>query len=88
VSVCAGTQTATELFYVSADGKLMAVPVSHGATFQAGVPESLFKIPPDSGFDVAPDGQRFLIAAPVQGQGQASPPISVVLNWTAEFPPQ
>jgi len=77
-----------ELFYVSDDEKLMSVPITNGATFQAGVPKALFAMPPDSEFDVAPDGQRFLINAPVQGQGQASPPISVVLNWTAEFTPK
>lgn len=74
-----------EVFYVSADWKLMSVPVTSGVTFQAGVPKTLFALPPDSEFDIAPDGQRFLTPAPVQGQGPALSPISVVLNWTAEF---
>jgi hypothetical protein len=74
-----------EVFYVSADWKLMSVPVTGGVPFQAGVPKALFALPPDSVFDIAPDGQRFLTPAPVQGQGPAVSPISVVLNWTAEF---
>jgi eukaryotic-like serine/threonine-protein kinase len=74
-----------ELFYVSADWKLMSVSVTNGPNFQAGLPKSVFALPPDSEFDVAPDGQRFLISAPVQDQGQASPPINVVLNWTADL---
>ena len=31
-----------ELFYVSADQKLMAVPITLGATVEAGVPQELF----------------------------------------------
>lgn len=30
-------------------------------------------------YDVSPDGQRFLVAAPASGA--ATPPITVVLNW-------
>ena len=34
-----------ELFYVAADGKLMSVPVSTGASFEAGEPKALFLTP-------------------------------------------
>jgi len=76
-----------ELFFVSADWKLMSVPIIVGSNFQAGAARVLFSLPPTE-FDIAPDGQRFLINAPVQDQGQAHSPIYVVLNWTAELTPQ
>jgi serine/threonine protein kinase len=79
-----------ELFYVAADGMLMAAEVSQSAsTFQAGVPKPLFA-PPISkaginsarnSFLVTADGQRFLVNNPVEDA--ASFPITVVLNWTS-----
>jgi hypothetical protein len=77
-----------ELFYVSADQKLMAVPVKTGAVFEIGSPQPLFEIqpvyPPLTGrfaYQPTADGQRFLVTAPVSGA--ATPPITVVLNWQA-----
>jgi Tol biopolymer transport system component len=78
-----------ELFYLSADGKLMAVEVDGGAdTFEAGVPMPLFEprvvsISGDSPYDVAADGRRFLIKVPVEENAPA--PVTVVLNWTADL---
>jgi dipeptidyl aminopeptidase/acylaminoacyl peptidase len=75
-----------ELYYVSADGKLMTVDVATAAGFQAGVPKSLFQVPgPREGalgqsWDLAPDGKRFLFPVPVSGQDT---PFTVVLNWQA-----
>jgi hypothetical protein len=40
------------------DGKLMAVPVKAGSSFEAGIPVTLF----DTTFDVTPDDQPFLIS--------------------------
>ena len=77
-----------EFLFVSADWKLMSVPITVGSNFQAGGARPLFSLPPNSEFDIAPDGQRFLTNAPVQDQGQAHAPIYVVLNWTAELTPQ
>ena len=80
-----------EMFFVAADGKMMAVPVKATAgtkpAFEAGVPVALFDapIPPEStvsGYDVTADGKRFIIAA-TSGAGTASPPLTVVTNWTA-----
>ena len=53
-----------ELFYIAPDGKLMAVPVKTGATFEFGSPLALFQTPDpqtpsSSGYAVSPDGQRF-----------------------------
>jgi hypothetical protein len=77
------------LFYVAGDGQMMAVAVkTSGATFEQDAPKALFKtrIQTDAPmilgihYDVQADGQRFLINTPV---GEA-PPVSVILNWTAE----
>jgi len=74
-----------ELFYVALDRKLMAVPVKTGPTFEAETPRALFETnlvasPPRQVYSVAPDGQRFLLAAPVE---TASLPLTLVQNWTA-----
>ena len=77
-----------ELFYLTPDNQLMAVPVNtDGASFQAGIPKPLFQptlIPFSNWRNIyfpSPDGQRFLILMP---QGQAKPePITVVVNWPA-----
>jgi eukaryotic-like serine/threonine-protein kinase len=73
-----------ELYFIGADGKLMAVDVKSGPSggFEAGTPKVLFDphIGGDetSGFDVSKDG-RFLIAV----VEQSGAPITVVVNWTA-----
>ena len=77
-----------ELFFLSMDGKLMAVDVNTNAgTFQAGIPKELFQsqaIPPwywKNIYVPSADGQRFLMIAPAI---EAKPaPITVVVNWTA-----
>jgi serine/threonine protein kinase/Tol biopolymer transport system component len=76
-----------ELYYVAADGKLMAVDVATAAGFQAGAPKALFPVPATregalgQSWDVAPDGKRFLFPVPVSGQDNT--PFTVVLNWQA-----
>jgi hypothetical protein len=74
------------LFYVSADQKLMAVPIKLGATVEAGAPQPLFPVFPVSeaaGAFYAPmrDGQRFLVNVPAGGETAAAPLITVVTNW-------
>src|SRR6185436_15571574 len=54
-----------ELFYVSADGKLMSVAVKSGDAFEAGVPVPLFNIDMVSDYDVTADGQRFIVSTGV-----------------------
>jgi Tol biopolymer transport system component len=69
-----------ELFYMSADGVLMAVGVTAaGRDARFGPPTPLASIPRN--FDVAPDGQRFLALAPVD-EREASP-VTVIANWPA-----
>jgi len=55
---------------------------ANGSVFEFGTPQRLFPGPMDfGGWDVTPDGQRFLSSAP-QVQ-QPSRPITIVLNWPA-----
>ena len=78
-----------ELFYVSPDGKLMAVRVTQGPTFTADIPHALFQEPapylsnnlPLFHWDAAPDGQRFLF----ETRKPLSEPLTVVLNWQQEL---
>jgi eukaryotic-like serine/threonine-protein kinase len=84
-------QDGKELFYLSADGKMMAVAVKTGASFEAGSPAALFQThrrqPVSSqdhfSYDVSGDGQRFLIATKVDEANAA--PLSVLLNWASEM---
>ncbi len=75
-----------ELFYLALDGKLMAVDVTTNATtFKAGIPKPLFQTQLATTYQgrnmyvVSPDGQRFLVLAPVNEA--ESQPITVVANW-------
>ena len=79
-----------ELFYLSPDEKVMAVPVTTGEKFESGNPVALFQATPRQPitnaelfvYDVSRDGQRFLINTPVK-QTEATP-MSVILNWPAK----
>ena len=78
-----------ELFFLSRDSKMMAVPVSTGTSFESGSPLALFQThrrqPISSqdilSYDVSADGQKFLIATRVDESAVA--PLSVLLNWTS-----
>jgi len=77
-----------EIFYRAADQKLMGVEVATGQGFQAGTPKPLFPATVQAGaarnkYLPAPDGQRFLLVAPLGRE--AMTPTSVVLNWSAEL---
>ncbi|HZM89403.1 MAG TPA: hypothetical protein VFF31_22970, partial [Blastocatellia bacterium] len=79
-----------ELFYISADKKLMAVAVkADGATFEPDVPKTLFelRVPgnlagPRNWYAVSKDG-RFLVNTNLEEA--TAPPTTVVLNWTADL---
>ena len=71
----------------------MAVEVQTGPTFRAGTPKVLFEgiyghppptLQPGFGYDVAPDGKRFLMVKPVE-QKSSSPQLQVVENWLEEL---
>ena len=77
-----------ELFYVEGNS-LMAVPVtSSGTGFSIGRPQLLFTLESGfaNGYDVYPDGQRFIIPEPVEGS--KPPSLRVVQNWSAAFSPK
>jgi len=78
-----------ELFYRSSD-KMMAVETTTQPTFSAGRPRLLFEGEyalgggGGAGYDVTPDGQRFLMLKAGE-QEQAPTQIHVVLNWFEEL---
>ncbi len=79
-----------ELFYLSQDSSIVAVPVENQETpsasastgdvlFRAPVPEPTGVV--GQAYDVAPDGKRFLLKRQV-----SSSSIEVVVNWAARLP--
>ncbi len=76
-----------ELFYVSPDAKIMAVPLKAGGGVDPGVPVALFQTNPKETlatseqyiYDVDSNGQSFLVNTKVQSA--YTQPITVVLNW-------
>src|SRR5262249_11753201 len=52
-----------EIYYLSLDFKIMAAAVETAPAFHVGTPAPLFAIRPGTGsaYDVAPDGNRFLV---------------------------
>jgi Tol biopolymer transport system component len=93
VSVGGGSQPAwrrdgKELFYRTADGKMMSAAVKTAGGFAAEAPRTLFQSSADplypnlgTSYSVTADGQRFLINAAVDES--RNPPITVVTNWMA-----
>ncbi len=81
-----------EIFYLSLDGKMMAVDIDLGSEMKRGKSKALFNtgLIVESGggndqYAVTPDGQRFLLLKPVTESAQI--PITVVLNWTSLLEP-
>ena len=83
-----------ELFYISSDRTMVSVPVRTDPALEIGAPTPLFSIRKGgtesgaldrgitSGFDVTPDGKRFLVVVPeVLGDEL---PLTIVANWTSE----
>ncbi|MBI4478398.1 MAG: PD40 domain-containing protein [Acidobacteria bacterium] len=74
-----------ELFYLAADGTMMAVEIRSGTTIEPSIPKSLFQtgVTFNSGLDqyaVTGDGQRFLVIVPSE---ETPSPINLILNWPA-----
>ncbi|HYN03509.1 MAG TPA: protein kinase, partial [Vicinamibacteria bacterium] len=74
-----------EIFYLSANRELVAVPVRTAPSLELGTPVTLFTLigPAWNAFDVSPDGKRFLAVVPEVVANEQ--PLTVVLNWTAEI---
>ena len=91
ISANGGTQArwrsdGKEIFYISPDGRLMAVQVkANTASLEVGRVQPLFaNLPSRAGpnlYDVAPGGQRFLVD--VQPERSVAEPLTLVQNWTA-----
>jgi Tol biopolymer transport system component len=89
-----------EIFYLAADGKLMAVEVKTTPRFESGAPQVLFdahatfaanlaSMAANFKYDVASDGKRFLVEGvyiPAQ-QHATAPPITVLMNWETAVKP-
>ena len=80
-----------ELFYLSADRRLISVPIRTTPSLQLGSPTELFALKEawqtafgsqDGCFDVSPDGQRFLAVVPEVLADKL--PLTVVVKWSAE----
>src|SRR5262245_51116096 len=80
-----------ELFFISADRKLMAVDVQTDAKFQASEPKPLFDLKVSglvdvrSHYAVTKDGKRFLLNWTGEGNDL---PLTVMLNWTSALKKQ
>jgi Tol biopolymer transport system component len=76
----------SEIFYVSADDKLMAVPVRSASRLSIGAPRALFslRLTPSATdnplYAVSADGQRILVNTPGTPEGAG---VVVHVNWTA-----
>jgi hypothetical protein len=68
---------------------MFAVPVKTGRQFEHGTPRRLFSEPGlmqnayHRGYDVHPDGKRFLMVASFGGMSTRQ--LSVIFNWRAEL---
>jgi len=88
-----------EIYYLSADSKMMAVEVSSTPEFvKIGARKALFPVPIGRGltvnsdrYDVTADGRKFLVNADIPKAPSAGPPpsepITVILNWQALLKP-
>jgi serine/threonine-protein kinase len=80
-----------EIFYISADNKMMAVPVKTAPGFSAGKPETLFDLSPyftggvGVNFDVTRDGKRFAMIKNPANASSKTLPITVVINWVEDL---
>ena len=74
-----------ELFYLGAEGQLMAAEVRLSPSFDSRVPTALFKVSllesPDRQYDVSPDGTRILVNR--VSKATEATPMTVVLDWAA-----
>jgi eukaryotic-like serine/threonine-protein kinase len=73
-----------ELFYAStsSDPQLTVVEVKTQPSFSASAPQSLFRFPSGSTYDIAPDGKRFLVNA--LPEVTRPPSLTVVFDWLPE----
>jgi eukaryotic-like serine/threonine-protein kinase len=73
-----------ELFFRNGD-TVMAANIQGNNRLRASVPMALFNGRFGNGYDVAPDGQRFLMIKPDDSSKPATDEVHVVLNWQEEL---
>ncbi len=78
----------TELFYLTASGRMMSVPIrAADAALEFDPPETLFQTRPIpqqwNWFDVSSDGQHFLLNLPQEFSNSSR--INVISNWTEKL---
>lgn len=79
-----------ELFYLSPANELMVATVGAGPVFSASAPSPLFKMPPIAfgrgwGYDVVPDGARFIVRKLTKPGSPDAGELRVVVNWIDEL---
>jgi hypothetical protein len=88
ISTIGGTQPrwradGKELFYLSADRRLMSVEIKEGERFEEGETKPLFatqsRYTGNVAYDISADGKSFLINTMISNE--ESLPLAVVLNW-------
>jgi eukaryotic-like serine/threonine-protein kinase len=82
-----------ELFYLAGNTVMAAEVNGEGPAFQVGAVRRLFEVPRRTAshlgfgtgtvYDVAADGQRFLVNVIAEEQVALPPPVTVITNWTA-----
>jgi hypothetical protein len=80
------------LFYLAADGSVIAVGVHAGPSLEIGSPMPLFKVRMgptrnfgyDVNYSVTRDGQRFVIRT-LAGESESISTTTVILNWRANL---
>ncbi len=83
-----------ELFFVNGSREMVVAPIGPGAQPQIGMRKTLFKLRDEiylaiqenyTPFDIAPDGQRFMMARTVRTTAAKVAPLVVTLNWFEEL---
>ena len=83
-----------ELFFVNGAREMVVAPIGPGVQPQIGVRKSLFKLRDEiylanqenyTPFDIAPDGQRFMMARIVRATAAKVAPLVVTENWFEEL---
>jgi hypothetical protein len=77
-----GERNGRELFFLSADGKLMATSIESGPTFRVGQPRAILDLDRSRVYEVSADGHRFVTQMPLQDHRDE---LHVVLNWMNEL---
>jgi eukaryotic-like serine/threonine-protein kinase len=75
-----------ELYYQALNNKLMAAPVTSGASLAVGAPVAIVEFPYNGiaetpSYSVSRDGRRFLLNATVEAETNS--PLTVLVNWMA-----